>query len=368
MKVPFLSFEPINNDIREEIISSFVDFFDDAWYILGDRVEIFEKEYAAFNNVKYSVGTSNGLDALHIALKTLNIGEGDEVIVPSNTFIASVLAISYVGAIPVFVEPEIETYNINPLKLESAITPRTKAIMPVHLYGQACKMGAIMDIAQKNNLFVVEDNAQAQGANYEGKLTGSWGDINATSFYPGKNLGAYGDAGAITTNNEDLAKLAMTLRNYGSEKKYYNSLIGYNKRLDECQAGFLSVKLRKLNYWNSQRQQVAAWYKEGLKDTEQVCLPITGEGSTHMYHVFVVRVKERDVLQRFLAKNEVGSLVHYPIPPHMQEAYQFLGHKPGDFPIAEEIAGTCLSLPLWPGIQEQQVEFVIDKINAFYKT
>ncbi len=255
MHIPFLSFEPANKKIKEDILSSFENFFDNAWYVLGEQVKNFEKEYASFNQVKKSVGVSNGLDALHIALKALNIGKDDEVIVPSNTYIATALAVSYVGATPVFVEPDIATYNIDPKKIEAAITPKTKAIMPVHLYGQACEMEAIMAIAKQHQLFVVEDNAQSQGASYKGKLTGSWGNINGTSFYPGKNLGALGDAGAVTTDDDELAQQAITLRNYGSQKKYYNDVIGFNMRLDECQAGFLSVKLKYLKEWTAQRQR-----------------------------------------------------------------------------------------------------------------
>jgi dTDP-4-amino-4,6-dideoxygalactose transaminase len=253
MKIPFLSFEPANEKIKTEIKQAFDAFFDSKWYVLGKSVEQFEKEYATFNEVKHCIGVSNGLDALHISLKVLNIGPGDEVIVPSNTYIATALAVSYVGATPVFVEPRVDTYNLDPEKLEAAITNKTKAIMPVHLYGQACEMEAIMAIAEKHNLFVIEDNAQSQGAKYRNKITGSWGHINGTSFYPGKNLGALGDAGAVTTNEADLAKKAFVLRNYGSQKKYYNEVIGYNMRLDECQAAFLSVKLKYLNEWTEQR-------------------------------------------------------------------------------------------------------------------
>ncbi len=365
MKIPFLSFEATNKKIKEEILSSFEIFFDNAWYVLGEQVKNFEKEYAAFSEVQNCVGVSNGLDALHIALMTLDIGEGDEVIVPSNTYIATALAVSYVGATPVFVEPHLFSYNIDPAKIEAAITSKTKAIIPVHLYGQACEMEVIMAIAKKYQLFVVEDNAQSQGASYKGKLTGSWGNINATSFYPGKNLGALGDAGAVTTDDVELAQKAMTLRNYGSQKKYFNEVIGFNMRLDECQAGFLSVKLKYLKEWTAQRQQISEWYNEALKDIDGIILPKVAEDATHVYHIYLIRTKNRDKLQNHLSENKIGTLIHYPIPPHLQKAYQHLGFKKGDFPIAEEIADTCLSLPLWPGIKKELVDEIADIIKKF---
>lgn len=365
MKIPFVSFGAANAEIKKEILSSFEQFFDSSWYILGEQVKKFEKEYAAFNQVSHCIGISNGLDALHIALKTLDIGQGDEVIVPSNTYIASLLAVSYTGATPILVEPNIHTYNMSPANVEAAITPKTKAIMTVHLYGQACEMEKIMHIAKQHNLFVIEDNAQAQGATFNGKLTGSWGHINGTSFYPGKNLGALGDAGACTTDDEALAKKAFVLRNYGSEIKYYNEVIGYNMRLDECQAGFLSVKLPHLNRWTAQRQQIAQWYNEALKDINEIVLPSIAEGATHVFHVYMIRTKQRDALQKHLAEKGVGTLIHYPVPPHLQQAYSFLGFKKGDFPLAEEIASTCLSLPMWPGLKEEQVKEIATIIRDF---
>lgn len=367
MKIPFLSFEPINKIIRTEIMSSFEAFFDSSWYVLGEKVKVFEDEYASFNNVSHAIGISNGLDALHIALKSLNISEGDEVIVPSNTFIATALAVSYVGATPKFVEPNIRTYNIDPINIENAITNKTKAIMPVHLYGQACEMEAIMEIAKKYGLFVVEDNAQAQGATYSGKMTSSFGDINATSFYPGKNLGAFGDAGALTTNNNELSNKAKSLRNYGSDKKYHNDIIGFNMRLDECQASFLSTKLKYLKSWTQQRQEIASWYNSSLYNVGQIVLPVIAEKSTHVYHLYVIRSKERENLQSFLASKGVSTLIHYPIPIHLQQAYAHLGYKKGVFPIAEEIANTCLSLPIWPGMLREEVEYVSSCIKEFYQ-
>lgn len=366
MKIPFFSFEASNKPIKAEMMHAFEQFFDSNWYVLGNSVKKFEQDYASFNKVAHCVGISNGLDALHIALKALNIGPGDEVIVPSNTYIATALAVSYVRAIPIFAEPDPDTYNISPENIEPLITKNTKAIMPVHLYGQACEMEAIMEIARKHGLYVVEDNAQSQGATYNGKLTGSWGDINGTSFYPGKNLGALGDAGAITTDNPSLAEQAFILRNYGSEKKYYNKVIGFNMRLDECQASFLSVKLQYLEEWTRQRQEIAGWYYDLLSNTAGIQLPSLATGATHVYHQFVIRSNRRDELQKHLEANGIGTLIHYPIPPHLQEAYKQLGYKAGDFPIAEKIADTCLSLPIWPGITKEQVQTVATCIQSFH--
>jgi dTDP-4-amino-4,6-dideoxygalactose transaminase len=366
MKIPFFSFSYMNAQVKPLILEEFESFFDSSWYVLGERVERFEKQYAKYNNTAYAVGVSNGLDALYIALKTLGIGPGDEIIVPSNTYIATLLAVTYTGAKPVLAEPSIETYNIDPADIEKRITKKTRAIMPVHLYGQACEMEAILDIASRNNLSVIEDNAQAQGASYNGKLTGSFGQINGTSFYPGKNLGALGDAGAVTTDNPELAQKAKTLRNYGSQKKYYNEVIGFNMRLDECQAAFLSVKLEYLNKWNAQRQAIASTYNKCLKGVGDLILPVIAKLAGHVYHQYVIRSKHRDALMSFLADRQIGSFIHYPIPPHLQEAYQNLGFKKADFPIAEEIADTCLSLPVWPGLNEEDIVEIADQINQFF--
>jgi dTDP-4-amino-4,6-dideoxygalactose transaminase len=366
MKIPFVSFTETNRLIKPEILSTFEDFFDKSWYILGDRVAAFEKEYAAFNNVSDCIGVSNGLDALHLALKALNIGNGDEVIIPSNTYIATALAVSYVGGIPVFVEPDEFTYNITAANIEKAITSKTKAIMPVHLYGQACEMDAIMRIASERNLYVIEDNAQAQGAKCNGKITGSIGHVNATSFYPGKNLGALGDAGAVTTNDAELGKQVRILRNYGSEKKYHHEVVGFNMRLDECQAAFLSVKLKYLEQWTAQRREIAAAYTAGLKGCAEIIVPQVAENCDHVYHLYVIRTSQRDKLQNYLSEQGIGTLIHYPIPPHLQNAYRSLGFSTGSFPIAERLAKTSLSLPMWPGMTNQQVEKVIETVNAFF--
>lgn len=366
MKIPFLSFENMNITIGKDINTAFQEVFESKWYVLGKKVEGFQQAYASFNKVNYCIGVSNGLDALFLSLKVLGVGPGDEVILPSNTYIATVLAVTYVGATPVFVEPNMETYNIDPDLIEQAITSKTKAIMPVHLYGQCCEMTKIMAIAEKFGLMVIEDNAQSQGSTHQGKLAGSFGNVNGTSFYPGKNLGALGDAGAITTNDEQLAGKLSALRNYGSHKKYHNEVIGYNMRLDELQAAFLTVKLKYLEEWTKQRRQIAAWYDEVLKGVGDVILPAIANDSTHVYHLYVIRTKKRDELQAFLEKNGIGTLIHYPIPPHLQLAYQHLGFNRGDFPMAEEIADTCLSLPLWPGMTHDHIMTVKREIENFY--
>jgi dTDP-4-amino-4,6-dideoxygalactose transaminase len=367
MKIPFLSFEGTNEQIKKEAMLAIEKVFDSKWYILGQHVKDFEKQYAHFNKTKFCIGVANGLDALILSLKALDIKGGDEVIVPSNTYIASVLAVSYVGATPVFAEPDIQTYNIDPSQIEAKITSRTKVIMPVHLYGQACEMEKIMLVARKHNLFVVEDNAQSQGASFHGKLAGSFGNVNATSFYPGKNLGALGDAGAVTTDDEALAQKISVLRNYGSEKKYYNDVKGVNSRLDEMQAAILSVKLRYLDAWTEERQKIAGWYSEQLKNIGDLILPHTAAGASHVYHLYVLRTQKRDALQAYLNKKEIGTLIHYPVPPHLQKAYKDLGFSKGDFPLAEEIADTCLSLPMYIGMKKEEVDFVSQHMNEFYK-
>lgn len=366
MPIPFLSFEHMNREIKPEIMIAFEQFFDKSWYILGTAVQDFETTYARFNKTCAAVGVSNGLDALHLALKCAGIGAGDEVLVPSNTYIATFLAVSFVGATPVPVEPNMHTYNINPDLLEAAITPKTKAIIPVHLYGQACNMTAIMAIAEKHGLKVIEDNAQAHGATWNNQLTGSFGHINATSFYPGKNLGALGDAGAVTTNDEVMAAKAKVLRNYGSQEKYYNEEIGFNMRLDECQAAFLSVKLKRIKEWTVLRQQVAAWYDENLQGCKSVITPYTDPAATHVYHLYVIRTTQRDALQKHLTEKDIGTLIHYPVPPHLQKAYKDLSYTAGQFPVAEELAQTCLSLPVWPGMTKEMVLEVTTQIRSFF--
>ena len=366
MKIPFLNLKQLNEPFENDFENAYRRFIQSGWYILGESLSEFEKEYSDFNNVQHTIGVANGLDALILSLKALNIGTGDEVIVPSNTYIASWLAISYLGAKCVPVEPRIETYNINPELIEAAITHKTKVIMPVHLYGQICEMDEIMKIAKKHNLYVIEDNAQSQGAFYKGKISGSWGHCNGTSFYPGKNLGALGDGGAITTNDPNLARIVSINRNYGSEKKYYNDVKGMNSRLDELQASFLSIKLKQLNRDNLKRIEVAGLYSKFLDGVGDLKLPELAADASSVYHLYVIRTKKRDELQSYLARNEIGTMIHYPVPPHLQKAYIDLGYKKGDFPIAEEIAETCLSLPLWPGMTKTMVKDISVQIKSFF--
>jgi dTDP-4-amino-4,6-dideoxygalactose transaminase len=367
MKIPFLNFEPMHNEVHDELQKAFNSVLKSNWFVLGNYVKQFEAEYSKFNKISNVIGVSNGLDALHLSLLALGITKGDEVILPSNTYIATVLAVTYVGATPIFVEPNIETYNIDVDKIEEAITNRTKVIMPVHLYGQACNMDKIQEIAKKYNLFIVEDNAQSQGATFNDQLTGSFGNINGTSFYPGKNLGALGDAGAITTNDVDLANKIRVLRNYGSDRKYYNEIIGHNMRLDELQAAFLSVKLKQLPNWTTQRQEIASYYNQALKIVPEIILPKTAKHASHVYHLYVIRTQCRIELQQYLADQGIGTMIHYPVPPHLQNAYTHLGFKRGDFPIAEELADTMLSLPLWPGLTQSDVNYVANCIINFFK-
>ena len=365
--IPFLSFEHIHTRIKIEMQQAFEKVYTSYHYILGQQVDAFEKQFAQYSSVKYGVGVGSGLDALIIALKSLHIGKGDSVIVPSNTYIATWLAVSHVGAEIIPVEPDEKTYNINPELIEKAIRPNTKAIIPVHLYGQVCEMDKILSIAQKYRLYVIEDNAQAQGAYYKTQISGSFGHINATSFYPGKNLGALGDAGALTTNDETLYLQAKTIRNYGSHQKYYNEVKGINSRLDELQAAFLSVKLKYLNEWNAERQQIAQWYHNYLQEIRQIILPYIHPNATSNFHLFVIRTTSRNALQNYLHHHQIGTLIHYPVPPHLQNAYKELGYKPGDFPIAEEIANTCLSLPMYPGLSEADVQYIASIIKKFFQ-
>lgn len=366
MEVPFLSFNAAHGDIYDELILTSKTVIDSGWFINGAEVTAFESAWANFLGTEKCVGVNSGLDALELSLRAAGIGNGDEVIVPSNTYIATALAATHVGAKPVFVEPFPSTYLIDVDRIEDAISARTKAIIPVHLYGQAADMHSIMTLADKHGLFVVEDNAQAHGATWAGQRTGSFGHANATSFYPGKNLGALGDAGAVTTNDTALAHQIRMLRNYGSDVKYHNEVIGYNKRLDEMQAAFLSVKLKHLEAWTASRQAIADQYLEGLQGVGELILPVTQPNATHVYHLFVIRTNYRDDLAKYLNENGIGTLIHYPIPPHLQRCYTNLGHKKGDFPIAEELANTVLSLPIWPGMGQKQIDLVVDVISDFF--
>ena len=364
MKIPFVTFKPLEAELDKDIRDAFERVYTRSWYIEGKEDEAFEKAFAEYCDSKYCVGVGNGLDALFLALKALGIKAGDEVIVPSNTYIATALAVTYVGATPVFVEPDIRTFNIDANKIENAITEKTKVIIPVHLYGQACDMDPIMEIAKKYKLYVVEDCAQAHGATYKGKVIGSFGDAAGFSFYPGKNLGALGDAGAIITNNENVASKVRILGNYGSDYKYHHVYQGNNSRLDELQAAFLAAKLPHLDKVNVERRRIANMYIKGIKN-RKIILPYIPSYTTPVWHIFSIRCKRRTELEKFLNDAGIGTNKHYPIPMHLQKCYKNLGFKAGDFPIAEEISNTQLSIPMYYGMTDEEIHYVIDRINAF---
>lgn len=355
----------MHNEIRQRLDDAYNRVMDSSNFIHGKECELFEKEFAHYCGAKYCVGVASGLDAIYLILKALGIGKGDEVIVPSNTFIATALAVSYVGAIPVFVEPTIESYNIDVTKIEEKITDKTKAIIAVHLQGRTADMDPIKKIAKKYNLKVIEDAAQAHGAKYKGKRAGSLSDAAAFSFYPGKNLGALGDGGCVVTNDEGIAKQVRILSNYGSDYKYHHIEKGTNSRLDELQSAFLREKLRYLDKWNEYRREVAKRYLKEIKNP-LIKLPVASSKEfEHIYHVFVIRCDKRDELEKYLALNGIVTVKHYPIPMHLQKAYSDLGLKEGDLPIAEEISKTVLSIPMYYGITEEEVQHVIDTINGF---
>jgi dTDP-4-amino-4,6-dideoxygalactose transaminase len=365
-KVPFLDLRAAYLELKGDIDRAITKSLESGWYIGGKDVETFEADYAHYCGANYCVGVGNGLDALHLVLKAMEIGVGDEVIVPSNTYIATWLAVSYTGATPVPVEPDERTYNLDPQKIESAITPRTKAILPVHLYGQTADLDPILETARRHKLFVLEDAAQAHGARYKGRRVGSHGDAVAWSFSPGKNLGALGDAGAVPTNRPELAEKVKMLRNYGSKVKYVNEMTGYNSRLDPLQAAALRVKLNYLEEWNERRKAIARFYLKELVDT-QLTLPYIPEWADPAWHLFVVRTPKRDELQKHLESHGIGTLIHYPIPPHLQKAYSGLGLKEGSLPISEAIHREVLSLPIGPHLTTEQAERVVEVVKAFNK-
>lgn len=364
MKVPFVSFAPLEKELNLELHQAFERVLQNSWYIRGTENTSFEREFAQYCDMNYCIGVGNGLDALTLALKAFNIGPGDEVIVPANTFIATALAVSNVGAIPVLVDPDIHTYTIDVSLVEKSITDKTKAIMPVHLYGQSCNMDPIMDIALRHDLFVVEDCAQAHGATYKDKKVGSFGDAAGFSFYPGKNLGALGDAGAVVTKQENIYQKIKQLGNYGSDMKYHHVFCGVNSRLDELQAAFLLVKLHYLDRVNECRQKIAKQYLDGIKNPE-IILPYVPDYTNHVWHIFAIRCKKRLELETYLRNCGIETNKHYPIPIHLQECYRELGYKRGDYPIAEEISDTELSLPMYYGMTESEVEYVVSCINEF---
>ena len=364
MKVPFVSFLPMEKELNDDLRGAFDRVFTRSWYIEGIEDEAFEKAFAEYCGTKYCIGVGNGLDALMLSLKALGIGEGDEVIIPSNTYIATALAVTYVGAKPVFVEPKIETFNIDPQLIEEKITNKTKAIIPVHLYGQACDMGPILEVAKKYELKVVEDCAQAHGATYKGQKIGSFGDAAGFSFYPGKNLGALGDAGAVVTNNEEVAKKVRALGNYGSDYKYHHIFKGNNSRLDELQAAFLAAKLPHLERMNLERRRIANRYLSEIKNPK-IILPTVEKDMVPVWHIFGIRCSNRSDLEKHLNNAGIGTNKHYPIPMHLQECYKELGFGVGDYPIAEEISATELSIPMYYGMTEEEISYVIDNLNTF---
>lgn len=364
MKIPFVSFLPMERELDNGLRSAFDRVFTRSWYIGGAEDEAFEKAFADYCGTQYCVGVGNGLDALMLSLKALGIGEGDEAIIPSNTFIATALAVTYVGATPVFVEPRIDTFNIDPERIEEKINGHTRAIIPVHLYGQACDMDPIMAVAKKYGLKVVEDCAQAHGATYKGQKVGTFGDAAGFSFYPGKNLGALGDAGAVVTNDKEIEEKVRALGNYGSDYKYHHIMKGNNSRLDELQAAFLSAKLLYLERMNVERRRIADRYLSEIKNLK-VVLPTVEEDYVPVWHIFGIRCKERDALEKHLNKKGIGTNKHYPVPMHLQECYKDLGFKEGDFPIAEEISKTELSIPMYYGMTDEEIQYVVDAINGF---
>ena len=365
LKVPFADLKPTHTELRAELDNAYKRVVEESNLIQGEECATFEKEFAKYCNVKYCIGVATGLDALYLILKAVGIGSDDEVIVPSNTYIATALAASYVGATPIFVEPTIDSFNIDEKRIEEKITKKTKAIIAVHLQGRAADMDVINAIAKKYNLYVFEDAAQAHGATYKGKKVGALSDAAGFSFYPGKNLGALGDGGCVVTNNKEIADKVRALGNYGSDYKYHHIYKGTNSRLDELQAAFLRVKLPHLDQWNIERRKIAEAYFNGIKNP-LIKLPLKStDDFMHIYHVFVIRCDRRDELEAYLKEKGIGTVKHYPIPMHMQEAYKDLNIAEGTLPIAEKISRTVLSLPMYYGMSDEQINYVIETINNF---
>lgn len=364
MVIPFVSFKLVEKELDRELHAAFERVLDSSWYVKGKEGEAFEQEFASYCGTKCCVGCGNGLDALMLSLKALGIGKRDEVIVPSNTFIATALAVTYTEAVPVFVEPDIRTYNMDADRIEEKLTSKTRAIIPVHLYGQPADMDKINFIARKNGLKIIEDCAQAHGASYHGQTVGSMGDVSGFSFYPGKNLGALGDAGAVVTDNEETAMRVRALGNYGSDYKYHHIYVGCNSRMDEMQAAFLRAKLPHLDRMNHHRCRIAERYRNEISN-EQIILPYVLDGVEPVWHIFAIRCNQRDKLADYLASFGIMTNRHYPIPIHSQKAYENLNIRKEDFPIAEEISRTELSLPMYYGLSDAEVSFIIEKINLF---
>lgn len=362
--IPFLDFQAMHFELRPQLDEAYARVMDSNWFILGKELEAFELEFANYCSASHCIGVANGLDALFLILKAYGIGPGDEVIVPSNTYIATWLAVSYAGAKPVPVEPDLRTYNIDADRIEAAVTKATRAVIPVHLYGQPADMDPILAIAQRHGLKVIEDAAQAHGARYKGKRVGSLGDAAGFSFYPGKNLGALGDGGAVVTSDANLADHLRVLRNYGSRTKYYNEAKGFNTRLDEIQAAFLRVKLSVLDDWNSRRSMLASQYMELLSATGLV-MPYWPKWVEPVWHLFVVRGGNRDSLRQRLAEADISTMVHYPVPPHLQLAYAELGMQEGALPVSEKIHAEVLSLPIWPQMTSSDVNVCCNCVQGW---
>ncbi len=360
--IKFLDLYKINERLRKEINGKITQVLDSGWYLLGEETENFEQNFAKYCGVKHCIGVANGLESLNLIIRGYGFAQGDEIIVPANTYIASILAISENGCTPILVEPDINTYNINPDLIEKKITSKTKAIMVVHLYGQAVQMQKIWALAQKYNLKIIEDSAQAHGAKYQNKRVGSLGDASGFSFYPGKNLGCVGDGGCVTTNDDELAQKIKALRNYGSHKKYHNVFIGMNSRLDEIQAGILDIKLKFLDEDNQKRKEIAKYYRKNIKNSS-IILPNVYAEDAHVWHLFVVRTKQRDNFQKYLLDNEIQTIIHYPIPPHKQECYKLWNNL--SYPITEEIHKSVLSLPISPVMSDDEVKKVVEVINEY---
>ncbi|GFO59346.1 aminotransferase [Geomonas silvestris] len=363
MTIPFLDLKSPYLELKDDLDTAYRKVMESGYHIMGHELEAFEAEFAAYCGTEHAVGVGNGLEALHLILRALDLGPGDEVLVPTNTYIASWLAITHTGARPVPVEPDPATNNMDPARVEAAITPRTKAILAVHLYGQTADIDPILAVARRHNLKVIEDSAQAHGARYHGRRAGSLGDAAGFSFYPGKNLGACGDGGAVTTNDPELARRVKVLRNYGSHVKYHNESLGFNSRLDELQAALLRVKLAKLDDWNERRRKLARRYLEKLAGMPGLVLPSVPKWADPVWHLFVVRHPRREQLQKKLAEAGVGTLIHYPVPPHLQPAYAALGYKRGNFPISEELADQVLSLPMGPHLSEADQDRVVAEVR-----
>lgn len=362
MRVPFVDLNAQYQFIATEIQEAMLRVIESSDFILGKELELFEKEFAEYCETNFAVGVDNGTSALELALRACGIGEGDEVITAAHTFIATASAIAFTGAKPIFVDIDLQTYNLNPDQIETAITSNTKAIIPVHLYGQPADMDKVIDIASNHNLIVIEDACQAHGARYKNRRVGSISDAAAFSFYPSKNLGAFGDGGILVTNNEELAQKVKMLRHYGQREKYNHLFLAYNRRLDTIQAAILRVKLKYLDKWNEARRHHAALYSELLSGVNEIITPTEASYAYHVYHLYVIRVRNRDALSQYLSTKGIATGVHYPIPIHLQPAYQSLGYQQGDFPVTEEVASQILSLPMYPELTDSQIEYSVEAV------